>query len=167
MAAGPLIRLLAVGALDGAEPAWRTLVNAIALDVYTVDAVVQIGGLGVTGETERAWRALAQERLADVATPLTTLAADAPCGPLALPGGRGPSVYAGGGDVREVVQRDRPALAICGGAPATENRRMWLGDTLCLDPGSLGSAEGERGHVCGWVADLVATGVMVARPFRT
>ena len=155
-------RILAVGGLAGAEPVWRKLVNAIALDVYAVDVAVQVGGLGVTGEAQRAWRELMVQRLADSAIGLTTLALDAPCRALDLPEGV-PAVHAGSGDVRAVVARDRPVLAICGGSPGSEPRKTWLGDTLCLDPGSHAA----RGGLCGWVADLNATGVMVARPFAT
>ncbi|MGI8712338.1 MAG: hypothetical protein ACR2NR_03995 [Solirubrobacteraceae bacterium] len=157
-------RILAVGAIAGIEPVWRKFINTIALDVYKIDAAVLVGGLGVAQDSEaRRWMALADERLADSAIELTIVSAGSEQRALELPDGRRVPICSGTDTLEAVVARERCKLAICGGDPGSEPRKFWVGDTLCLDPGS----DTARGGLCGYVADLVAGGVMVAQPVRT
>lgn len=183
------IRILAVGAIAGVEPVWRKLVNAVALDAYRIDVAVQVGGLGVDGDRERAWRTLADERLSGGRIALLTegdeprVHALAGARQLVMPGAeralddrsdvaREPfagiddparTVLVGSVDLGPLIDRHRPALAIWGGALGSEPRKTWRGDTLCLDPGS----DAGRGGLCGYVADLGERGVRVAQPLRT
>ena len=162
MAGIRVIRLLAVGAFDGVEPMWRSFINVLALNVFKVDVAVQVGDLGAADEAERAWRALADERLADAELSLSLHGGAEGWAPVTLPG-PGPLVHAGAGarELKTTIDRERPALAICGGAVDTQPGKTWVGDTMCLDPGGAQSS----GALSGWVVDLGPTGVMVARPF--
>jgi hypothetical protein len=116
-----------------------------------------LGELGVGGDESARWRALADERLSDSEIPLTTVDVDHL---LALADGRVVPVATELDAIRAAVQRHRPALAICGGRPATAPRKFWIEDTLCVDPGS----DAERDGLSGFVVDLGERGVRVAQP---
>jgi hypothetical protein len=155
-----IIRILAVGAMQGNEAVWRKFVNAVALDVFKIDRAVVLGELGVGDDQSARWRALAAERLSDSEIPLTTVeVADQ----LDLGAGRLVAVATELEAIRAAVQRHRPALAICGGGPATAPRKFWIEDTLCVDPGS----DAQRGGLSGYVIDLGERGVRVAQPLHT
>jgi hypothetical protein len=150
-------RILAVGAMDGNEAVWRKFVNAVALDVFKIDQAVVIGGLGVGGTQAARWRALAVERLSDSEIPLMIAGEQ---DRLELPDGRLVPVATGRDALGAAVARHRPALAICGGEPATAPAKFWIDDTLCIDPGS----DTQQGALSGYVIDLGARGVRVAQP---
>jgi hypothetical protein len=152
-----ITRILALGAMQGDEVAWRKFVNAVALDVFKVDRAVVIGALGVGGEEAARWRALADERLSDSEIPLTTVAVEQL---LDLPDGRIVPVATKLAAIRAAVREHRPALAICGGEPTTAPRKFWIEDTLCVDPGS----DAQPGGLSGYVIDLGEQGVRVAQP---
>jgi hypothetical protein len=152
-----ITRILAVGAMQGNEAVWRKFVNAVALDVFKIDRAVVLGELGVGGDETARWRALADERLSDSEIPLTTVEVNQL---LALADGRLVPVAAELDAIRAAIRRHRPALAICGGEPATAPRKFWIEDTLCVDPGS----DAHRGGLSGYVIDLGERGVRVAQP---
>jgi hypothetical protein len=152
-------RILTVGAMQGDEAVWRKFVNAVALDVFTVDRAVVIGQLGVGGDEAARWRVLADERLSDSEIPLTTVETE---DLLNLTGGRLVPVATQLDAIRAAIRRHRPALAICGGEPATVPRKFWIEDTLCVDPGS----DAQRGGLSGYVIDLGERGVRVAQPIQ-
>ncbi len=152
-----ITRILAVGAMQGNEAVWRKFVNAVALDVFKIDRAVVLGELGVGGDEAARWRELADERLSDSEIPLTTVKVEHL---LELVDGRLVPVAKELEAIRIAVQRHRPALAICGGGPATAPRKFWIEDTLCVDPGS----DAQRGELSGYVIDLGERGVRVAQP---
>ncbi|HEX3831268.1 MAG TPA: hypothetical protein VHW04_04805 [Solirubrobacteraceae bacterium] len=150
-------RILAVGAMQGNEIVWRKFVNAVALDVFKIDRAVVLGALGVGGDERARWRALGDERLSDSEIPLTTVEVNHL---LTLADGRLVPVATELDAIRAAVQRHRPALAICGGGPATAPHKFWIEDTLCVDPGS----DAQRDGLSGYVVDLGERGVRVAQP---
>jgi hypothetical protein len=152
-----ITRILAVGAMQGNEAVWRKFVNAVALDVFKIDRAVVLGELG--GDEAARWRALAVERLSDSEIPLTAVEVELL---LDLADGRLVPVATELDALRAAVQRHRPALAICGGAPATVPRKFWIEETLCVDPGS----DAQRGGLSGYVIDLGERGVRVAQPMH-
>jgi hypothetical protein len=154
-----ITRILAVGAMQGNEAVWRKFVNAVALDVFKIDRAVVLGQLGVVGDEAARWRALAVERLSDSEIPLTAVEVELL---LDLADGRLVPVATELDALRAAVQRHRPALAICGGAPATVPRKFWIEETLCVDPGS----DAQRGGLSGYVIDLGERGVRVAQPMH-
>ena len=153
-------RILTVGAMQGDEAVWRKFVNAVALDVFKIDRAVVIGELGVDGDEAARWRALADERLSDSEIPLTTVEAESL---LDLADGRLLPVATKLDAIRAAIRQHRPALAICGGEPATAPRKFWIEETLCIDPGS----DAQRGGLSGYVIDLGERGVRVAQPVHT
>jgi hypothetical protein len=155
-----ITRILAVGAMQGNETVWRKFVNAVALDIFKIDRAVVLGELGVGGDEAARWRALANERLSDSEIPLTTVEVNQL---LTLADGRLVPVDTELDAIRAAVQRHRPALAICGGGPATAPRKFWIKDTLCVDPGS----DAQRDGLSGYVVDLGEVGVRVAQPVHT